>query len=94
MFIISLTYKKPTEEADKHMAAHMDWLKAAYADGTFIASGRKIPRTGGVILARGERPAIEALCTQDPFVIHDIADIDIVEVNFTTTAEGFEGLKG
>ncbi|HWU61211.1 MAG TPA: YciI family protein [Ensifer sp.] len=94
MFIISLTYKKPTEEADKHVAAHMDWLKAAYADGTFVASGRKIPRTGGVILARGERAAIEALCANDPFVIHEIADIEIMEVNFTTTAEGFEGLKG
>ncbi len=66
MFIISLTYKKSTEEADKHMAAHMDWLKAAYAAGTFIASGRKVPRTGGVILARGARAEIEALCANDP----------------------------
>jgi uncharacterized protein YciI len=94
MFIISLTYTKPTEEADKHMAAHMDWLKAAYADGTFIASGRKVPRTGGVILARGERAEIEALCAKDPFAIHGIADIDITEVNFTSAADGFEGLKG
>jgi uncharacterized protein YciI len=93
MFIISLTYKKSTEEADKHMAAHMDWLKAAYASGTFLASGRKVPRTGGVIIARGERAAIEALCASDPFAIHGIADLDITEVNFTTTADGFEGLK-
>lgn len=93
MFIISLTYKKSLEEADKHMAAHMDWLKAAFADGTFLSSGRKVPRTGGVILARGERAEIEALCKQDPFAIHGIADLDIMEVNFTTTAEGFEGLK-
>lgn len=94
MFIISLTYKKSTEEADRHMAAHMEWIKAAYADGTFLASGRKVPRTGGVILAKGERAAIETLCAKDPFVIHDIADIEITEVNFTTAAEGFEGLKG
>ncbi len=94
MFIISLTYKKPLEEADKHMAAHMDWVKAAFADGTFLASGRKVPRTGGVIIARGERAEIEALCAQDPFVIHDIADIEVTEVSFTTSAEGFEGLKG
>lgn len=93
MFIISLTYKKPLEDADKHMAGHMDWVKSAFADGTFLASGRKVPRTGGVILAQGERAAIEALCARDPFVIHGIADIQITEVNFTTTAEGFEGLK-
>lgn len=94
MFIISLTYKKPTEEADKHMVAHMDWLKAAYERGTFVASGRKVPRTGGVILARGERAEIEALCANDPFALNEIADLEIMEVNFTTTAEGFDGLKG
>lgn len=93
MFILSLTYKKPTEEADKHMAAHMDWLKAAYADGTFLASGRKVPRTGGVILAKGERAAIESLCASDPFSIHEIADYDIMEVNLTTVAQGLEALK-
>lgn len=93
MFILSLTYKKPTEEADKHMAAHMDWLKAAYADGTFLASGRKVPRTGGVILAKGERAAIESLCASDPFSIHAIADYDIMEVNLTTVAQGLEALK-
>ena len=93
MFIISLTYKKTLEEADKHIAAHMDWVKNAFANGTFLASGRKVPRTGGVIIARGERVEIEALCAKDPFVIHDIADIEVTEVNFTTAAEGFEGLK-
>ena len=94
MFILSLSYKKPIEEADRHMQAHMDWLKGAYADGTFLASGRKEPRTGGVILARGTRPAIETLCASDPFSIHEIADYDITEVNFTTVADGFDMLKG
>lgn len=93
MFILSLTYKKPTEEADKHMAAHMDWLKGAYANGTFLASGRKIPRTGGVILAKGERATIEALCASDPFSIHEIADYEIQEVNLTTVTAGLEALK-
>jgi uncharacterized protein YciI len=93
MFILSLTYKKPTEDADKYMAAHMDWLKAAYASGMFIASGRKVPRTGGIILAKGELAAIEACCAADPFSIHEIADYDIMEVKFTTVADGFEGLR-
>jgi uncharacterized protein YciI len=93
MFILSLTYIAPLEDADKHMEAHMAWVKAGYDQGLFLASGRKVPRTGGVILARGERAVIEAICADDPFTIHRIADYDITEVTFTTTAPGFETLK-
>lgn len=93
MFILSLTYKKPTEEADKHMAAHMEWVKKGYADGMFLASGRKVPRTGGVVFAKGERATIEAYFAADPFTIHEIADYDIAEVNLTTVVEGLEQLK-
>ena len=93
MFILSLTYIAPLEEADRHMEAHMAWVKAGYDQGHFLASGRKVPRTGGVILARGERTAIEALCAADPFVVHGIAVYDIIEAAFTTAAPGFENLK-
>lgn len=93
MFILSLTYIAPLEDADKHMEAHMAWVKAGYDQGLFIASGRKVPRTGGVILARGERAALEQMCADDPFTVHGIAEYEITEVAFTTVAAGFESLK-
>jgi uncharacterized protein YciI len=93
MFILSLTYIAPLEDADKHMEAHMAWVKAGYEQGHFIASGRKIPRTGGVVLARGDRAELEAMCASDPFTIHSIAEYQITEVAFTTVAAGFENLK-
>lgn len=93
MFILSLTYIAPLEDADRHMEAHMAWVKAGYDQGFFLASGRKVPRTGGVVLARGERAALEAICAADPFTVHGIAAYDITEVAFTTTTPGFENLK-
>ena len=93
MLILSLTYKVPLEKADEHMDAHMAWVKKGYDDGHFLASGRKVPRTGGVILARGERPDMERFCAADPFVVHGIADCEISEVAFTTVAPGAEILK-
>ena len=93
MFILSLTYIAPLEDADKHMEAHMAWVKAGYAQGAFVASGRKVPRTGGVILARGERATLEAMCAADPFAVHGIAEYEITETAFTTVAPGFENLK-
>lgn len=93
MFILSLTYVSPLEDADKHMDAHMAWVRAGYDQGLFLASGRKIPRTGGVILARGERAMLEAMCAADPFAVHGIAEYEITDVVFTTITPGFENLK-
>lgn len=93
MLILSLTYIVPLEKADEQMNAHMQWVRKGYDDGLFIASGRKVPRTGGLILAKGERATLEAFCAADPFVIHGIAEYDMTEVDFTTVAPGAEILK-
>lgn len=93
MLILSLTYQTPLDQADAHMEAHMEWVKQGYDKGWFLASGRKVPRTGGVILANGNRSEIEDFCNIDPFVIHGIAVYDIGEVAFTTVTAGLESLK-
>lgn len=94
MLILSLTYLKPNEEADKHMEPHMAWVKEGYARGWFLASGRKVPRTGGLILSTGDRAELEAYVEEDPFTVHGVARYDITEVAITTVAEGLEALKG
>ncbi|AJD42757.1 GTP cyclohydrolase [Rhizobium sp. SEMIA 4085] len=93
MFILALTYVKPNEEADKHMEPHMAWVKEGYAKGWFLASGRKVPRTGGVILAIGSRAEIETCVAADPFIVHGIARYEITEVAVTTVAAGLDILK-
>ena len=94
MFIVSLTYKRPLEEVDCHLDAHVAYLKQEYANGSFIASGRKVPRTGGIILSNIKtRDELEAILTKDPFYIAGIADYDIMEFIPSMVAEGFEKLK-
>lgn len=93
MFILDLTYIKPTADADAHMETHMAWVQAGYDRGLFMASGRKNPRTGGVILARGDRGEIERFCAADSFAIHGIAEYRITEIAVTRTVEGLEALK-
>lgn len=94
MFILSLTYLKGNDEADKHMEPHMAWVKEGYARGWFLASGRKVPRTGGVIFARGERAELEAYVAADPFAIHGVAAYEVQEIAFTNVIDGLESLKG
>ncbi|WP_060825297.1 YciI family protein [Sulfurospirillum cavolei] len=90
MFIISLTYHKSLEEVDAHLSAHVEFLKKNYAQGVFLASGRKNPRNGGVILALASSKAeIEAIIARDPFYIHEIAKYDIIEFTPSMTAPEF-----
>lgn len=93
MFIVSLRYVVPVEEVEPHMAGHMAWLDHCYADGIFIASGRKVPRTGGVILARGERAALEACLAEDPFAVHGVAEFEIIECAISRTVDRLDALK-
>ncbi|MGJ7490924.1 YciI family protein [Variovorax sp. ZT4R33] len=94
MFIVTLTYVRPLEELDALMDDHVAWLKTHYASGLFIASGRQVPRKGGVILARsGDRAALEAVLAEDPFSRHGAARADIVEFTPSMTASGAEVLK-
>ncbi len=79
MVIIELVYIKPIEEVERHLEAHRTFLDEHYASGVFIASGPKVPREGGVILARCPRDEVELLFQKDPFHIHGIADYRIVE---------------
>jgi uncharacterized protein YciI len=68
-------------------------LKQEYADGKFLASGRKVPKTGGVILCSVKtRDELEAILAKDPFHIAGIADYEIIEFIPSMVAEGFEKL--
>jgi uncharacterized protein YciI len=94
MFIISLTYIKPLEEVDALLDEHVAYLKVQYALGTFLASGRKVPRTGGVILARTvSREEIETIITLDPFYTHGVAEYEITEFSPTMTIDELAFLR-
>lgn len=80
MFVIELSYKAALPEIDAAMKAHVAWLDRHYAAGTFLLSGRKVPRDGGIIIACGtDRAAIEAIVREDPFVARGLADARVIQ---------------
>ncbi|MGD9968824.1 MAG: YciI family protein [Sulfuricurvum sp.] len=94
MFIISLTYIKPLEEVDALLEEHVAFLKEQYALGHFLASGRKVPRTGGIILACAiSREEIETIISLDPFYRHGVAEYTITEFTPTMTSDDFAFLR-
>ncbi len=93
MILISLTYIAPMEAVEQHFEGHLAWLNRHYADGVFVASGRKVPRTGGVIIASGSLDEVRAICETDPFVSEGVAQYELTEVDFSKTVDSVSGLK-
>ena len=80
MFIIDLNYIVPLEKLDEYMADHVKYLHKYYDKNIFVASGRKVPRTGGVILAlAGSIEEVEKIISEDPFHKHRLAKFTITE---------------
>ncbi|KUF14382.1 MULTISPECIES: YciI family protein [Streptomyces] len=87
MFVMELTYTASVDRVDALLTEHVAWLDAQYAAGVFIASGRKNPRDGGVILAVGDsRADIERLAASDPFAVGGVCTYRVTEFFATKTA--------
>ncbi|MFD4546668.1 YciI family protein [Streptomyces sp. NPDC058466] len=91
MFVLDLTYIAPLDAVDAALDAHVAWLEEQYAAGVFLASGRKNPRDGGVILAVAQdRARIEEIVAGDPFVTAGVCAYRVTEFIATKTAAGLE----
>lgn len=93
MFVIELVYTADLAAIDAAMSAHMAFLRAHYAAGTFLLSGRKVPRDGGVILAVGpDRASIDAIASEDPFVARGLAEVRVIEFRASQHANNLQEL--
>lgn len=80
MFVLLVHYIAPQEKVDDYMGQHTQYLAKHYKLGHFIASGRKVPKTGGVIVMGNiEKDLAEEIIQEDPFHIHQIARFELIE---------------
>ena len=93
MFFFNLTYRKPLEEIERLLPEHIRYLDDWYAQGKFLCSGRKNPRTGGVILCACEnREEAEHIRNQDPFYKEGAARYEIIEFLPTKMSDVLQAL--
>ena len=68
MHIVTLTYTAQLDDIDAALDEHVAWLDENFFDGTFLASGRRDPRVGGVILVADiPRTDLDGRLARDPF---------------------------
>ncbi len=93
MFVVSITYKVDLSEVDKYIAEHIESLDKFYEQGNFLASGRKVPRTGGIILAKADdKEALNVILAEDPFYKNGLAEYEVTEFMPSKYAAGLEVL--
>jgi uncharacterized protein YciI len=93
IFVIDLTYSVDLSEVEAHLPSHRDFLERQYRAGVFLASGRKEPRTGGVILATGSRAVVQRAIAEDPFHTLGIATYEVTEFLPTKTSPELATLR-
>lgn len=96
MFIVSLHFLAPVEKVNEHRVEHLALLKAYFAEGKAVAWGRKQnPEDGGIILCQNmSRDEVNTFIEKDPYHKNNLAEYEVIEVAFSTAAEGFAGLLG
>ena len=92
-YIVVLTYVKSLKEVDEQIPAHIEWLKKGYSEGIFLASGRRVPRNGGVIIAQcNDIHVLEQRLSQDPFQKMGIAESVIIPFEASMTSEALQNI--
>jgi uncharacterized protein YciI len=80
MFLILLQYIRPLTAIEHYLDAHLAFLEKYYQSGQFILSGRRKPRSGGLILCKASsRKEVEQIIAEDPFDKYQLALYEIIE---------------
>ena len=80
LFIVIVRYIVDNSEIDAHLENHIKFLDSNYKNGTFIASGPQVPKTGGVIIAKSNsRLSLEIILNNDPFAVNHLGEYQVYE---------------
>jgi len=80
LFFITIEYKVPLEQVEPYFEPHIAFVRKYVDAGVFVLTGKKVPRAGGLIMAKAEsRQHLQTILAEDPFVTEDLATFDITE---------------
>ncbi|TGK01002.1 hypothetical protein EHO59_13870 [Leptospira semungkisensis] len=68
-FLIEIEYVVPIEKIAELTPAHREFLQIQYNKGLLLLSGPKVPRVGGMILAKSSsQEELQTLMKEDPYL--------------------------
>lgn len=95
MFIVLLKFAENKFHAGQFMAGHNAWIKRGFDDGVFFLVGSLQPNLGGAIVAHNTTLSdLQARINDDPFVVENVVNTEILEITPARTDERLKFLLG
>lgn len=80
IFICKVNYMASSEAVERVRGEHRAYLAEFYKKGNLLLSGPRIPREGGLIVAKfNNKDEVLEFSKNDPFVKQNIAEYEIIE---------------
>lgn len=80
LFIVDIEYTVPMSKVQDVIEPHLEFVRRAYVEGRFLASGAKVPRTGGIVVMMAESlDSARDYLSADPFVTAQVAEYRFTE---------------
>jgi len=84
LYVAVSDYHVPLDQIDAHLEEHRSWILAEYVSGRVLASGRRTPPVGGVLIFRADsQEDAETFASMDPFVARGFLSYRVVGFNAT-----------
>ncbi len=81
-FVVEIIYKAPIEKIEELTPIHREFLQTGYKAGMLLVSGPKVPRTGGIVIAKANTmEELAEFFKNDPYSLNDVADYSFIEFN-------------
>lgn len=93
MFVVNLSYIKPMSEVEKYVEVHMEFIKDMFLQNHIVCSGKKNPRTGGIVICNfADEEEARSILNKDPFVVYGVASYELIEF-IPTPSVCIDGIK-
>lgn len=80
MFLVDMCFNDMTKITPELSALHRSYLEQHYQSNQFLFGGRKVPRTGGIIISRHSNEAeLREILAADPFIRSGAVSYTITE---------------
>jgi len=94
MFLLNLNFIKAPAVVEPENQAHGEWVRKYIADGTFLFAGAKKSGLGGILAVKSiEKAALLQILAEDSYVIADVGEYQIIDVDIKLAQAAFESLK-
>ncbi|MGX1670454.1 YciI family protein [Streptomyces sp. NPDC055400] len=92
MFLVLLTYLAPESEVVELRGKHYEFVDRHFTAGVFQLGGRRVPATGGFILAHGvSRQELDTIMSEDPYLVAGLVKHEIIELEPTRCQPSLAG---